>query len=113
MITRTLVAALVGLSLAAGTLGAASAQTTQPVAQTTPANASASPADAAAPTAATKVDTTKKATAHPKHRTSMKAKAHRKHVARHAGTKTARASTKAGKRIHVSHLAKRGTHKPV
>ena len=44
MMTRKLLAALVGLSLAAGTLGAASAQTAAPAA-----TQSASPSDATAP----------------------------------------------------------------
>ena len=123
MITRKLLAALVGLSLAAGTLGAASAQTATPTS-----TQSASPSDAMAPAVAAKSDTTKTAPVR-KHHARMTSKTHRKHVAlrsaKHIATKrTSRQhlATKAtagkvalhsGKRIRLSHLVKRGTPKHV
>ena len=122
MITRKLLAALVGLSLAAGTLGTASAQTAAPTT-----TQSASPSDATAPTTATKSDITK-TPAH-KHHARMTAKTHRKHVSLR-GTKHVAAKSIAGKhvaakrtgvkiahhankRIRLSHLVKRGTPKHV
>ncbi len=122
MITRKLLAALVGLSLAAGTLGAASAQTAAPT--TTP---SASPSDATAPATAAKSDVTKKPVR--KHHARMSSKTHRKHASLRGTTHVAakpivgkqvagkRAGIKvahhASKRVRLSHLSKRDTPKHV
>lgn len=121
MINRTLVAALVGLSLAAGTFGTASAQTSTPTSPS--AAASASPADAAAPTTATKSDATrtdatiKKTKATTQRRSQMLAKTHRKHLS-HRSTKAADVAaahaTKSGaKRIRLSHATRHGAPKHV
>lgn len=122
MITRKLLAALVGLSLAAGTLGAASAQTAGSA--TAP---SASPSDATVPSTAAKSDVTKKAPL--RHHARMTSKTHRKHVSLRAAHRVATAhvarqhvagrktviktAAHAGKRIRLSHLAKRSTSKHV
>ena len=127
MITRKLLAALVGLSLAAGTLGTASAQTSAPLA-----TQSVSPSDAAAPTTAAKSDTMKKAPVRKSHHARMTSKIHRKHVSsratKHAKVATTSATSKrlaskrigtkvssklTGKRIRVSHAFKRGLTKHV
>ena len=114
MITRKLLAAFLGLSLAAGTLGTASAQISAPAP-----TQSASPSDTMAPTAAAKSDvksdaTMKKAPVR-KHHARMTSKTHRKHVSqratkhvatKHTGLKVAQ---HANKRVRVSHLAKHGT----
>ena len=113
MITRKLLAALVGLSLAAGTLGTASAQTAAPTT-----TQSASPSDATAPTTATKTDTVKKAPVR-KHHARMTSKTHRKHVSLRTGKQVAGKHTgikvahHANKRIRLSHLVKRSTPKHV
>ena len=129
MITRKLLAALVGLSLAAGTLGTASAQTATP----TPTQ-SASPSDAMAPTTAAKSDVTKKAPIR-KHHVRMTSQTHRKHVslrttkhvaANHAAHRHLAAgkpavgkriglkvAQHANKRLRLSHLVKRETPKHV
>ena len=122
MITRKLLAALVGLSLAAGTLGAASAQTAAPTT-----TQSASPSDATAPTTAPNSDVTKAPVR--KHHARMTSKTHRKHaslratrkivakpivgkqfVAKRNGFKLAH---HASKRIRLSHLVKRSAPKHV
>ena len=109
MITRKLLAALVGLSLAAGTLGTASAQTAAPTT-----TQSASPSDATAPTTAT----VKKAPVR-KHHARMTSKTHRKHVSLRTGKQVAGKHTgikvahHANKRIRLSHLVKRSTPKHV
>ena len=122
MITRKLLAALVGLSLATGTLGAASAQTALPTTAQT-----VSPSDATAPTTAAKSDTVKAPVR--KHHARMTSKTHRKHVSLRAGKHVAarpitgkqvsgnRSDVKvahhANKRIRLSHLVKHGTPKHV
>ena len=123
MITRKLLAALVGLSLAAGTLGAASAQTAAPMAAQ-----SASPTDTMTPAAAAKSDTTKRTPVR-KHHARMTSKTHRKHVSlrgsKHVATKPivgkqvagkrtgVKVAHHANKRVRLSHLVKRGTTKHV
>ena len=130
MITRKLLAALVGVSLAAGTLGIAVAQTAAPMA-----TQSASPSDTMSPATAAKSDTTTRKTPVRKHHARMTKTTGRKHlslrgtkhvaakhtarkhlagkpvagkrlVSKHTGVKVAQ---HANKRIRLSHFAKRGT----
>ena len=105
MTNRKLIAALVGLSLAAGSFGTALAQTAAPLAQ------SASPADtaAAAPTATKSDSMMKKAPAHRTHHPRMMSKTHRKHVSEHMTRGTKMAAKHTGKRIRISHVFKHGT----
>ncbi len=133
MNTRKLLAALVGLSLAAGTLSVASAQAAAPL--TTP---SAGPTGTVAPSIAAPSETTVKKVSMRQHHARMTKTTHRKHVSqrvtRRVVTNTARQhfATKPGvakqlvgkrtnvkvahhasKRIRLSHLVKRGTTKHV
>lgn len=123
MITRKLLAALVGLSLVAGSVGTASAQNT-----TATASPSVSPSDTVAPTSAVKSDLPKKAPSH-KHHARMTSKTHRKHVSvrttKHVASKqfigekavgsrsVLKVAMHAKKRLRLSRLVKHGTTKHV
>ena len=128
MITRKLLAALVGLSIAAGTLGTASAQTTAPVV-----TRSVGPSDTVVSATAAKTGSLEKAPTRIARHARMTSKTHRKHVslrgskiARHLVSKRVTSKQIAsktfgtkvvtkfsGKRIRVSHSLKHGTTKHV
>lgn len=105
MITRKLLAALVGLSLATGTIGTVSAQTAQPTTQ------SASPSDSVAPVTSPKVAPKAAAMMRkaPAKHTRMLHKTHRKLVSlRAAKGKLARHSAKHNAKLASRHVAKHG-----